>query len=93
MPWAGSAGSSSTAMVLYSDNSETVEWINMCWRKAWRVYQRGLEKWIAGLLQPVFDNLIAEAHVRCLPRPSSSGERAGPPAAPDQGSGSHRPAG
>ena len=27
------------------------------------MYQKGLEGWIAGLLQPVFDNLIIEAHV------------------------------
>ena len=26
--------STSTAMVLYSDNAESVEWFNMCWRKA-----------------------------------------------------------
>lgn len=27
----------------------------------WRVYQRGLEQWLADLLQPVLDNLVAEA--------------------------------
>ncbi|KAK9807914.1 hypothetical protein WJX73_000677 [Symbiochloris irregularis] len=59
----GTPNTTTTAMVLYSDNAESVEWFNMCWRKAWRVYQRGLEKWLAALLQPVFDNLIAEAHV------------------------------
>lgn len=42
---------------------EPVEWVNMCWRKAWRVYQRGLERWIADLLQPVFDNLVLEGTV------------------------------
>jgi hypothetical protein len=77
-------------MVLYSDNEEAVEWVNMCWRKVriskqdftsvvlatakilfsdrsilcttqmWRVYQRGLERWIADLLQPVFDNLVTD---------------------------------
>jgi hypothetical protein len=31
--------------------------------QAWRVYQRGLEKWLADLLQPVFDNLVAEGGV------------------------------
>jgi hypothetical protein len=31
--------------------------------QAWRVYQRGLEKWLADLLQPVFDNLVAEGAV------------------------------
>ncbi|DBA90515.1 TPA: hypothetical protein ACH3X1_003774 [Trebouxia sp. C0004] len=35
----------------------------MCWRKAWRVYQRGLERWLADLLQPVFDNLISDKAV------------------------------
>lgn len=30
---AGEADDKTTAMVLYSDTSETVEWINMCWRK------------------------------------------------------------
>ena len=29
----------------------------------WRVYQRGLERWIADLLQPVFDNLVADGMV------------------------------
>ena len=29
----------------------------------WRVYQRGLERWLADLLQPVFDNLVAEMAV------------------------------
>jgi len=37
---------------------ESVEWVNMCFRKIWRVYQRGLERWITDLLQPVFDGLI-----------------------------------
>eukprot|EP00884_Botryococcus_braunii_P009554 jgi/Botrbrau1/185/Bobra.0022s0165.1 len=61
--YSGEADNQTTAMVLYSDTSESVEWINMCWRKAWRVYQRGLEKWLADLLQPVFDNLVAEGGV------------------------------
>lgn len=39
-------------------DSESVEWVNMCLRKIWRVYQRGLETWISGLLQPVFDSYI-----------------------------------
>lgn len=56
-------GSDSTAMVLYTDVAESVEWVNMCWRKAWRVYQRGLERWLADLLQPVFDNLVADKAV------------------------------
>jgi hypothetical protein len=38
---------------------ESVEWVNMCFRKIWRVYQRGLERWITDLLQPVFDGLIS----------------------------------
>lgn len=42
---------------------EDVEWVNMCMRKAWRVYQRGLERWLADLLQPVFDNLVADGMV------------------------------
>ena len=29
----GEPDNSTTAMVLYSDNSEAVEWVNMCWRK------------------------------------------------------------
>ena len=44
-------------------DGEDVEWVNMCWRKAWRVYQRGLEQWLSDLLQPVFDNLVAEGMV------------------------------
>lgn len=39
-------------------DSESVEWVNMCVRKIWRVYQRGLENWISDLLQPVFDTYI-----------------------------------
>ena len=31
--------------------------------QAWRVYQRGLERWLADLLQPVFDNLISDKAV------------------------------
>ena len=31
--------------------------------QVWRVYQRGLERWLADLLQPVFDNLVAEKMV------------------------------
>ncbi|KAK9809249.1 hypothetical protein WJX72_012084 [[Myrmecia] bisecta] len=62
-PSQGQTDSTTTAMVLYSDNAESVEWFNMCWRKVWRVYQRGLERWLADLLQPVFDDLAAEAAV------------------------------
>lgn len=40
------------------EGGEPVEWVNMCWRKAWRVYQRGLERWLADLLQPVFDKVV-----------------------------------
>ena len=39
-------------------DAESVEWVNMVIRKVWRVYQRGLETWIANLLQPVFDTYI-----------------------------------
>ena len=52
-----------TSLVLYQENAEAVEWVNMCWRKAWRVYQRGLERWLAGLLQPVLDGLVAAGSV------------------------------
>lgn len=52
-----------TALMPLDDDGEAVEWVNMCWRKAWRVYQRGLERWLADLLQPVFDNLVAEGMV------------------------------
>lgn len=45
------------------EGGETVEWVNMCWRKAWRVYQRGLERWLADLLQPVFDSLVKDKMV------------------------------
>lgn len=44
-------------------DEETVEWVNMCWRKAWRVYQRGLERWLADLLQPLFDQLMQDSNV------------------------------
>lgn len=32
-PPAFKASSKSTALVLYSDTAESVEWVNMCWRK------------------------------------------------------------
>lgn len=48
----------SRAIVLYSDRSESVEWVNMCVRKVWRVYQRNLEAWFANLLQLVLDNAL-----------------------------------
>ncbi|KAK9822688.1 hypothetical protein WJX81_000906 [Elliptochloris bilobata] len=63
--YTGEPDNSTTAMVLYSDNAEAVEWVNMCWRKMWRVFQRGMERWLADLLQPVFDNLVAD---RMVPR-------------------------
>jgi len=44
--------------VVHNAPGESVEWVNMCFRKIWRVYQRGLEGWITDLLQPVFDGLI-----------------------------------
>ncbi|KAG2425949.1 hypothetical protein HXX76_013322 [Chlamydomonas incerta] len=46
-----------------ADAGESVEWVNMCWRKVWRVYQRGLERWIIDLLQPVFDGLVKDGSV------------------------------
>ncbi|PNW86145.1 hypothetical protein CHLRE_02g074900v5 [Chlamydomonas reinhardtii] len=46
-----------------ADPGESVEWVNMCWRKVWRVYQRGLERWIIDLLQPVFDGLVKDGSV------------------------------
>lgn len=35
MQWfcSGEPDTTTTAMVLYSDNEEAVEWVNMCWRK------------------------------------------------------------
>ena len=32
--------------------------------QAWRVFQRGLERWIIDLLQPVFDSLVKDGQVR-----------------------------
>ncbi|GLC55559.1 hypothetical protein PLESTB_001000400 [Pleodorina starrii] len=46
-----------------TDPGESVEWVNMCWRKVWRVYQRGLERWIIDLLQPLFDGLVKDGSV------------------------------
>lgn len=31
--------------------------------QAWRVYQRGIERWLADMLQPLFDMLVAEKMV------------------------------
>jgi hypothetical protein len=58
-----SSSSNSSRYTGFEADEETVEWVNMCWRKAWRIYQRGLERWLAGLLQPVFDNLVADGMV------------------------------
>ena len=57
-----STASNVTSLPLGEDG-ETVEWVNMCWRKIWRVYQRGLEKWLAGVLQPVFNKVVFETAV------------------------------
>lgn len=46
-----------------SEDGETIEWVNMCWRKIWRVYQQGLERWLANVLQPVFDKVVREGAV------------------------------
>jgi hypothetical protein len=46
------------ARMIANDEGETVEWVNMCIRKSWRVFQRGLERWFTDLLQPVFDGLL-----------------------------------
>ncbi|GFH15903.1 uncharacterized protein HaLaN_12226, partial [Haematococcus lacustris] len=58
-PLVGSPGALSVA----AEEGESVEWLNMCLRKAWRVYQRGLERWIIDLLQPVFDGLVKDGSV------------------------------
>jgi len=42
---------------------EPVDWVNMFLRMALMFYQRGLERWLAGLLQPVFDNVVRENKV------------------------------
>jgi hypothetical protein len=34
--------------------------------QVWRVYQRGLERWIIDLLQPLFDTLVADG---AIPKP------------------------
>jgi hypothetical protein len=46
------------ARMIANDEGESVEWVNMCIRKSWRVFQRGLERWFTDLLQPVFDGLL-----------------------------------
>ncbi|KXZ50227.1 hypothetical protein GPECTOR_17g864 [Gonium pectorale] len=57
------AASGGSGSALATDPGESVEWVNMCWRKVWRVYQRGLERWIIDLLQPVFDGLVKDGSV------------------------------
>ncbi|EIE26036.1 hypothetical protein COCSUDRAFT_61028 [Coccomyxa subellipsoidea C-169] len=37
--YAGEPDTTTTAMVLYSDNEEAVEWVNMCWRKRLRILE------------------------------------------------------
>lgn len=56
----GKAPALDSSSAVSIEGGEPVEWVNMCWRKAWRVYQRGLERWLADLLQPVFDNLVKD---------------------------------
>ncbi|EFJ51225.1 hypothetical protein VOLCADRAFT_88088 [Volvox carteri f. nagariensis] len=60
---AAAAAAAALPSVASSDPGESVEWVNMCWRKVWRVYQRGLERWIIDLLQPVFDGLVKDGSV------------------------------
>lgn len=63
-PPSPSSSSSSTKEGQLEDLSgETVEWVNMCWRKVWRVYQKGLAQWIIDLLQPVLDSLVKDGLV------------------------------
>jgi hypothetical protein len=59
------------ARMIANDEGETVEWVNMCIRKSWRVFQRGLERWFTDLLQPVFDGLL-EVRRPCA-RPPAAG--------------------
>lgn len=60
------------ARMIASDEGETVEWVNMCIRKSWRVYQRGLERWFTDLLQPVFDGLLEVRQLRHADQPMGS---------------------
>ncbi|EFJ10603.1 integral membrane single C2 domain protein [Selaginella moellendorffii] len=43
---------------------ESVEWVNMVLGKLWKIYRRGLETWLVGLLQPLIDNLHKPSYVR-----------------------------
>ncbi|CAG9462662.1 unnamed protein product [Pedinophyceae sp. YPF-701] len=43
-----------------ASTGEPVEWINMSWRKLWRVYLLGLEGWLMGRLQTVFDWVVRD---------------------------------
>uniref|UniRef100_A0A1D2A348 C2 domain-containing protein n=1 Tax=Auxenochlorella protothecoides TaxID=3075 RepID=A0A1D2A348_AUXPR len=47
-------------------DGEDVEWFNMCWRKVWRVYQRGIESWLAEMLQPVLDGVVTDSPVPAM---------------------------
>lgn len=52
-----------TSSVPTGEDGETIEWVNMCWRKIWRVYQQGLERWLAAVLQRVFNRVVREGTV------------------------------
>ena len=41
--------------------------------QAWRVYQRGLERWLADLLQPLFDSLVEDKMVPSFVQVGASG--------------------
>lgn len=40
-----------------ASKKESVEWVNMVVQKIWRIYRKGLESWLVGLLQPAIDKL------------------------------------
>ena len=57
----GEPDNSTTAMVLYSDNSEAVEWVNMCWRKVIGCFTCCLQ----ALCSRPHPNVLCPASCRC----------------------------
>lgn len=52
--------------VLYSAGSagEPVEWVNMWFKKVWKIYQRSFERFLVRVLQPPIDNLQKPGYIK-----------------------------
>lgn len=53
----GSPSLPETSTLNKGSKKESVEWVNMVFLKIWKIYRKGLEDWLIGLLQPAIDKL------------------------------------